>query len=235
MPACLDTWLKDSPVDYKFFSDADLGITLPDERMRPLRTKGMVKYAYDNGYDFVFRTDTDAYTWINRLLASGFENYDYMGWCLPYPRHLEISANKGMRTAHGGMGFTLSRKAMKIVVETEPWKQSDGIYWGDIWTGEVLWKNGIYCKQDTRFLDGSNGPDEIHHGNIFAHELPEDHPYITIHPVPAENMYGIYKKFPKMSDETIAPKKQIWNPIDYDTYWNFGTRMPGKCNCWYCR
>jgi hypothetical protein len=217
--ACEATWLKDCPVDYKFFSDADLGLDENDVKIRPMRTKLMCKYAYDNGYDFIFRTDSDAYVWVNRLLACGFENHDYMGFCLEYPKHLEL--DHGLRTAHGGIGLFLSGKAMKIIADAEPHIQNDGIFWGDIWAGEVLWKHQIYCHRDTRFLDGFG------RGNLFANDLPADHPYISIHPVPAENMYA----FQPMPTECTPPAKQLFEP---EADFRYGVRRPDICKCDYC-
>jgi hypothetical protein len=247
MNACRNTWLScvpdadsrlNPPLAYKAFSDAELGLDPNSPTVRPWRTKLMCKYALENGYDYIFRTDSDAYVWVNRLLASGFEQHDYMGWCLDYPKHLE--KERGLRTAHGGIGFFLSRRAMEIVANTEPWKQEDGIYWGDIWTGEVLWKHGIYCHRDTRFLDGSNGDptgalaasDIQHHGNIFADELPETHPYIAVHPVPAENMYEIHERFNDLPAGTTPPERQLWWS---QPNWNIGEKQPDICPCEYCQ
>ena len=201
--ACEATWLKDCPCDYKFFSDADLGLDFFSETVRTWRTKLMAKYAYDNGYDFMFRCDTDTYVWTNRLMACGFEAHDYMGYCVPYPKRLEIHC--GLRTAHGGSGFFLSRRAMEPVIETPPFLCHDGRYWGDIWTGEVLWKHDIHCHRDTRFMDGEGA------GNWLPSWLPKEHPYITIHPVPAPNMY-MFHELGKMGDETAPPEKQLFEP-----------------------
>lgn len=206
--ACEATWLKNSPCDYKFFTDAELGLDPKRSDIRPMRTKLMCKYALEHGYDYVFRTDSDAYVWVNRLLACGFEQHDYMGWCIDYKERFNPR-----RTAHGGIGFFLSRRAMQIIVDTPPFRCVDGNYWGDIWTGEVLAKNFIRCHRDTRFMDGSGS--SLHHGNIFAHELPENHPYVSIHPVPVENMFGIHERFPVMSAESIAPVEQLWDGEKY--------------------
>jgi hypothetical protein len=208
--ACLDTWLKDCPCDYKLFSDADLGLTEINQHdnendpIRTWRTKLMVKHAYDNGYDFIFRVDSDAYVWVNRLLACGFENHDYMGWCLQEPQG-EWCVN----TAHGGCGFFLSRRAMEIVIDAPIEKYADGKYWGDLWVGQQLYKAGIHCHRDTRFLDGSSHAN--HHGNIAADELPLDHQYIVVHPVNPcpENYYAIHERFKNVSSETIPPDKQL--------------------------
>jgi hypothetical protein len=214
IPACENTWLKNCPCDYKFLSDADMGLVEIDQYdqvhdpIRTLRMIGMATYAYARGYDHMFRCDTDTYVWINRLLASGFEQHDYMGYCLEYPGQETIRGH-ATRTAHGGDGFFLSRRAMEIIKNAKPHTYYDGKYWGDMWTGDVLWRHGIHCKRDTRFMDGSGYTQ--HHGNIFAHELPLDHPYIAVHPVPAENMQAIYDRFPMMPAETVAPRTQLWH------------------------
>jgi hypothetical protein len=232
--ACCDTWLKDCPCDFKMFSDADMGLTEIDQHdnvndpIRCHRTKLMVKYAYENGYDNIFRVDADAYVWINRLLNSGFEQHDYMGWCLDYPKHLETDI--GRRTAHGGIGFFLSRKAMQVIVNAPVERCIDGKFWGDIWVGEQLWKRGIYCHRDTRFLDGSYPPQ--HQGNIAAHELPLDHQYISVHPTdPITNVYEIQKRFPRLSDQTVPPERQLWHK---EPNWNIGGKRPDICPCDYC-
>lgn len=211
---CQSTWLRDSPVDFHGFSDEELGLTEIDQHqndidpIRTHRTQLMVRWALDRGYDYLFRTDTDTYVWLNRLLACGFEQHDYMGWSVGYPRYLE--REWAINTAHGGVGFFLSRRAMEIVANAPVEKYSDGKYWGDLWAGQQLWKNGIYCQRDTRFLDGSSGDPKRHHGNIFAEELPMDHPYVAIHPVPAANMQAIHDKFKDIPAETIAPAVQLW-------------------------
>lgn len=218
MVACKETWLRDVPVDgdapdspvhYKGFTDAELGLTEINQHdnandpIRTWRTKLMVKYAYDQGYDFVFRVDTDAFCWINRLLACGFEQWDYMGWCDVVPNQTEWCRT----TAHGGIGFFLSRKAMKVIVKAPIERYADGKYWGDLWCGQQLYKAGIRCHRDTRFIDGSHMPD--HRGNVLAHELPLDHQFISIHPVNPcpDNFYAMRDRFPQLSDETIPPER----------------------------
>jgi hypothetical protein len=211
MNVCEATWLKNCGVDYKGFTDADLGLVEIDQHhnetdpIRTHRTQRMAKYAYDNGYDYVFRTDTDSYVWVNRLLACGFEQHDYMGWRLNIPQ----TGDWCLRTAHGGIGFFLSRRAMKVIINAEVDRYGDGKFWGDLWAGHKLWKAGIECHRDTRFLDGSGHPH--HHGNIFADELPVDHPYISIHPVPPENMLAIHKRFKNLPAETVPPTVQLWD------------------------
>lgn len=203
---CKETWLKDSPVDWKGFTDSELGLTEIDQHdnlndpIRTWRTKLMSKWAFKNGYEYMFRVDSDAYVWIHRLLACGFEKYEYSGWCLPGG------------TAHGGVGFFLNRLSLERVMEAPVERFRDHKYWGDLWAGTQLQKFGVKCHRDTRFLDGSSGDITIHHGNILADELPLDHPYISIHPVgDFENMKAIHERFKHIPAETIAPEYQIFN------------------------
>lgn len=216
--ACEATWLKDCGVDYKGFTDAELGLDENDPTIRQHRTRLMVKYAYDAGYDFVYRVDADAYVWVNRLLASNVFQYDYVGNCLDYPKHLEI--DRGRRTAHGGAGFILSRRAMEIIKDWRPFPQSDGIYWGDIGTGELLWTRDIYCHRDQRFVDKGDG-------NFTADEIPAEHNFISVHPIEPQNLAG----FKPLPDQTT--------PIDFNLFdihpnWNYGVRRPDICQCAYC-
>jgi hypothetical protein len=232
---CQSTWLRDSPVDFHGFTDDELGLVEIDQHnnaidpIRTHRTQLMVRWALEKGYDYIFRTDTDTYLWVNRLMACGYEQHDYMGWCVGYPRHLE--KDWACNTAHGGVGFFLSRRAMQIVADAPVDKYLDGKYWGDLWAGHHLWKHGIYCHRDTRFLEGSSGDHAQHDGNISADELPLDHPYIALHPVPALNMPAIHEKFKGIGAETTAPELQIWGK---HMHYAYGTKRPDICVCRYC-
>jgi hypothetical protein len=236
LAACWGTWLKDvcpafqshlypnESVYWKSFSDANLGLTEinqhdnANDNIRTLRTKLMAKYTYDNGYDFMLRIDADAYCYVNRLLASDVFNYDYVGNCLDYPKHLEIDT--GRRTAHGGAGFILSRKALAIIANAPVERCVDKKFWGDIWVGEQLWKNGVYCHRDMRFVDKGDG-----HFN--QDQLPLDHGYITIHPLEPAEMLRI-KPLPA---ETVHLDT---NPYEYGANFDIGGKRPDVCPCRYC-
>ena len=219
MVACEATWLKNCPVDYKFFSDAELGLDPNDPKVRTYRTQGMCAYALDHGYDYVFRVDSDTYVWVNRLLACGFEAHDYMGYCFDYPRHLD-PAEAITRTA-GGWACFWSARAMKFIIAAEPFLVGD-TYWGDIWSGKVLGKHGIRVHRDTRFMDGNGVPD------AFDPDLPEDHPYVAVHPVRVTRMYTMN---PNVCTETIAPDNQLY---EQNPDFRYGNRSPETCGCHYC-
>jgi hypothetical protein len=181
---CEATWLRDCPCDYKFFRDVDYGLDEQDPLVRQQRMKAMCRYALSQGYDFIFRVDSDAFVAVPKLLTSDFEAHDYMGWCLEY-----TGWKARNRTAHGGAGFFLSRKAMELVVAAQHFAH-DHIYWADIWTGQLLYDVGISCVADARFVEG-NGTD------FTPDNLPSD--WISVHPCQPEMMSAIFNSTRKGS------------------------------------
>src|SRR5277367_5778409 len=88
--AIRDTWGKDFPadVDVRFFVGGSEISLLADEVLvpviddlvnLPLKVREIAKYAIDKNYDFAYICDVDTFVIPKRLLASGFENYDYLG------------------------------------------------------------------------------------------------------------------------------------------------------------
>ena len=102
-----------------------------------LKVREVVRWAYDQGYDHLFKVDTDTYVDIPRLLASGFEAHDYAGH--PFPRD-------GWMQASGGAGYWLSRRAMEVLKDAPV----TNIY-EDTWVGEVLCASGIRLHPDERY------------------------------------------------------------------------------------
>lgn len=171
--ACEETWLKNSPCDYRFFLDSATGYASSHEMIRQKRMRWACAYAMANGYDFLFRVDSDAYVKVDKLLSTDFAQYDYSGW---HP-----GGNKFH--AHASVGFFLSRKAMKLVLEARHQIQGD-TYWADIWVGVLLHDLGIHCHVLPGFLDGGGKSDWR------LDELPED--WISVHPVSNETMRAIH-------------------------------------------
>ena len=155
------TWLKDisrfQNVSYKFFLGKELkGIVpehdgsdeivldVPDNR-RDLfkKTKGMIEYAVTHGYDYLFKCDVDTYCHILRLLSSGFERHDWIGYGEPF----------------GGSGYWLSRKAMQaLLANNSEWPTPEG---EDSWVARNLKVLGFEAHQDPRYHSLTNeGPEE---------------------------------------------------------------------------
>jgi hypothetical protein len=160
-----ETWLAGCPIDYKFFlTRAPIDQRL-DELVFPGTADGRSRllqkfsreadYVLANGYDYFFRCQVDTYVHIPRLLRSGFEQYDYLGYgqggwplCAPF--------------YYGGSGFWLSRKALLCLQETlkEPaWIKKVENCVDDTGIGIILEKHGIErISNQEHYRDHRPGP-----------------------------------------------------------------------------
>jgi hypothetical protein len=112
--ACRDTWLKGAEIDYKFFLGAgdtkpaedEVVLDCPDDYDNLiLKTRALVRWAYDQGYELLVKMDDDSFCNISRLLKGPIWKRDYVGFC------------RKQGYAQGGAGYSLSRKAMQAVLE----------------------------------------------------------------------------------------------------------------------
>src|SRR5271166_1360947 len=104
--------------------------------------KAMCSWAVEEGYDFVFQCLTDTYVAVDRLLSSGFQNYDYSG------------TSNGERTAlGGGPGFWMSREVLKALsnAKVDCWTY-------DAWAGKVALQNGFSIHHDARYTNLEQQP-----------------------------------------------------------------------------
>lgn len=140
-----DTWIKDIPegVDHKFFLGSadtsrgadevflDTGDTFSDITEKVV---AMFRWALEHGYDFVFKADLDTLVCPVALLASGFEQHDYVG---------------GLNNffASGGSGYWLSRRAIQHVVDRPvvPGPTED------VHVGQAVLDNGLELHSDFRY------------------------------------------------------------------------------------
>src|ERR1043166_1122645 len=92
--AMRETWLPDVAqfpgLDYKlFFGIGQNAPELKDSIILPdvddgygsltYKTRSSAKWAYERGYDFLFRCFPDTYVRIDRLMACAFQDFDYYG------------------------------------------------------------------------------------------------------------------------------------------------------------
>src|ERR1700679_1907986 len=94
--AMRDTWLKDvranseAELQYKFFfgegqnapqlEDSILLPDVPDDYGHlTYKTRASLRWAYEHGYEFVFRCFPDTYVRVDRLLQCAFTAVDYWG------------------------------------------------------------------------------------------------------------------------------------------------------------
>jgi hypothetical protein len=142
--AIRDTWARNAQgADIRFFvgrtaipkRDDEICLDAPDEWITlPHKTKAIQCWAVDHDYDFTYKCDTDTYVRVPRLLASGFEAYDYTGFFGPYElgNPCALPGNH-YASASGGAGYCLSRKASRMVAsaKVDDWSE-------DRWVGKIL-------------------------------------------------------------------------------------------------
>jgi hypothetical protein len=189
------TWLKDAPafatyVDYRFFygrgaerapESDEIFLDCPDDYPSlPHKMQAIYRWALARGYDYVYKCDDDTFVYLDRLLASGFEQFDYCG----YISH----EDKRGTYISGGPGYWLSKRALECLAA------ADVDHWAeDLWTGRVLGKNGISRHRDPRYLPGF----AKHYVDLDA--LPKDHAYISFHACTPEMMTRLYEANPSPS------------------------------------
>jgi hypothetical protein len=159
-----ETWLKNCPVDYKFFMGSstieldEIKVEAPDSSKRLYKKiQKIVRYAVEQDYDFLFKCDVDTYVHVPRLLKSGFEKHDFSGY----------------NGAYGGSGYWLSRRAMQVLLD------SPSIDWcptEDGWVYHSLVNKGILPFQDKRYHSlTSEGPTS--ENDIITVHWYSDHSY----------------------------------------------------------
>ena len=180
--ACRETWVKGlaaySNVDYKFFygrganrqplSDEVFLNTGDDYRSLPYKTNSMCQWADGRGYDFIFKTDDDTFVWVDNLMSSGFENYDYVGSVN------DMTPSKSYAT---GLGYWLSARAVRLVAAARPNNVLE-----DHWVGDVLRSAKITPKHDGRYISISSK-------FVGEEKMPRSHEFIAVHPCSPRMMY----------------------------------------------
>lgn len=157
------------------FND-EIFLDVPDDYTRlPFKVKAILQWALGKGYEYVFKADDDTFVYLDRLMASGFEGCDYLGYC--YPSHGNYIS--------GGCGYWLSRRAMQAVVLSTPETWAE-----DAWVGQTLAKAGIRPTRDGRYLPGF----AKHY--VELERVPADHSYISMHACTPEMMHRLYSANP---------------------------------------
>ena len=184
-----DSWLKDVTCDYKIFygkpkrSDRtaipdEVFLNAPDDYHHSAeKIRALIKYALDNGYDYIVKIDDDVYVYYDRLMAN-VPTADYVG----SDRGESLVGLK----ADFCPGFTywLSRRAMKLLD-----KSPAGTWAEDRWIGEALKKQQIRCAYDNRYhlVRPTRTNPYISDG-----ELEQTNNFLTIHALSPDQMRRHY-------------------------------------------
>jgi hypothetical protein len=140
-----ETWGKEVPadVDLRFFLGnpgtpaADEVFLTVGDTLHDLthKTVAVCAWALAQGYDFMLKVDLDTLVRPLRLLESDFKQFDWVG-------------GRNSTFASGGAGYTLSRRAMKVVVDYPVSTAQEE----DVHVARALLAEGIELHHDPRFL-----------------------------------------------------------------------------------
>jgi hypothetical protein len=175
--ALRETWLPDVAkcpgLEYKFFFGFGQGAataTLPkDSVLLPdvpddyghltYKTQASLRWAHQRDYQFVFRAFPDTYVRVDRLMACGFEELDYLGDFRGDPSTNEVTHQRAQNYASGGPGYWLSRRAIEIVMDGPVigiWRDEITPYAEDLVCGNLLGRSSVklkYRDMTTRFIN----------------------------------------------------------------------------------
>lgn len=204
MQAQRETWFIDCPCDYLYFLGEPYTNASAEDMPDIFRIEGLpdgpnwegtartphmlrkvealVKYAWDGGYDFVFKCDDDTYVRPRQLVESGFEHWDYTGgrevtWVNQPVEKTGAPGRFIFEFGQGGPGYWLSRKAMQVILD-----HGLHLYPGeDVAVGQLLALNGIRLHPDPRYITIERKT-----------AIPDS--FLTLHKVGPAEMREFYRK-----------------------------------------
>lgn len=171
--AIRDTWAYNPSQDVRFFVGERKGRAKPDEVIVAApddyqhvteKSREIFKYALDGGYDFLFHCGRDTYTSIKRVMGAGLEKFEYAG-CKTGGSYISgfcpiIPDNHGWcEYTSGGAGTWLSRRAMKLILDSPLYHEADDLLYG--W---ILGQAGIPLYHHSGFHKSGKlclGPEDI--------------------------------------------------------------------------
>lgn len=176
----LDSWDKtlsdhikkefiDPSISLYVRKDDEVLLRIPDRYIYSgYKLRGLCRWGLEKGFDFIFACVTDTYVAIDRLMSSGFENYDYCGF----------QSCPQAEALCGGPGTWFSKRATQILVE------SPVTHWAaDQWAGRLMSKNGVVLHPDSRYT----------HRRMYGEIVPspsKDNNLISTHIANAPDVYN---------------------------------------------
>jgi hypothetical protein len=115
-------------------------------------TKAILRWSLENGYDFTFMIENDTFLIPQTFMTSGWVVYDFCGQFEPTDTPLgektkyEVYGENIYPSPEPGIGYIISRKAARIIVEAPLTHHTIGVYSGQmlgpyISSGEILARN----------------------------------------------------------------------------------------------
>ena len=158
---------KRKPLNDEVFLDCGDGyFNLPE------KVKEILRYARNNGYEFVFKIDDDTIVKPKEFFSYPFEQWDYVGG------GAVSDGSLGVQRTPWGFCYMLSKKSMDIVLGSDlpvgEHKSND-----EHWVSNVLHNNGVYLHVDSHyhFRTGEANPASAYK----ERPLPEGVSVICVH------------------------------------------------------
>jgi Galactosyltransferase len=134
---------RDPLADEVFLDCGDAYLEIPE------KVQAVMKWAYENGYDYVAKVDDDVVVKPNEWYA-GFHRADFSGWQDP-------SCKPGEIRTPWGFFYVLSRRSMELIINA-PLPGRAGALHNHIhgndeaWVASVLHYQNIFLTSDTRYF-----------------------------------------------------------------------------------
>lgn len=175
------SWLKNVKGDYKIFKglggnrtpqEDEVFLSCPDDYHHSTeKLRALLRWALDNGYDYICKVDDDVYVYYDRLMAN-VPTTDYTG------------RSHGREFAPG-FTYWLSRTSMEALVKSRVscWAE-------DRWVGETLRRHQIFCTNDDRYhLVMPTKKNQC----ISEFELFKPNDWLTVHALSPDQMRRLYE------------------------------------------
>lgn len=188
--AIRDSWGQDvrPPAELRFFvgMPGDYTNWKPDETQvheddnydeLPRKTRAILRWFLERDYQYIFLCDTDTFVKPDELIRCGFETCDVAG---RFGHHPEIGTTFEHRDDRGnyvpvchpwpsgGVGYFLSRRAARYVVDTEPISWAEDFYVGQA-TGPYIQTGELTARDLPKFEANVawHFPRKLHFGQVY--------------------------------------------------------------------
>jgi hypothetical protein len=130
------------------------------------------RWATENGFEHSFHCDADTYVIVPRLLVSGFDSHEHVGYFI-WDEH-RLCKEYNIEFAQGGAGYSLGPQAASVV-------ENSKVIWpaSDVHVGDVLKKAGVPFTHDVRYWASGfrrrHEPTHLEGGNVYPKDMITAH------------------------------------------------------------